>query len=159
MIAYLFLLLGLFLISTEFFLPGGVMATVGVLVVFFSFIIAIAKSGDLIDILIFFAVMVLGLVITIRGSLWWVRRTKKDNSIFLGSDQEGFRASIYPVEALGKTVKTHTDLRPGGYVLWNGSKIQALSLSGYIPKGDDVIVVSGEGETLFVKKDLNKESL
>lgn len=157
MIDYLLLLLGLFLIATEFFLPGGVMAVVGACVVFISFVIAIARSVEMLDIFIFFFVMLFGLVVTIQGSLWLVRRTKKHNSIFLGSDQEGFRASTYPQEAVGKTLNTHTDLRPGGYLLWNGQKLQAISLSGFITKGESVFVVRGEGETLFVKREKNKD--
>ncbi|WP_052236405.1 NfeD family protein [Candidatus Protochlamydia amoebophila] len=77
--------------------------------------------------------------------------TRQEYSIYLKKDQKGFQASEYDRNAIGKLGMVLTDLKPGGYILIEGKQHQAISLTGYISKGEEVIVVSGQEESLIVK--------
>ena len=60
--------------------------------------------------------------------------------------------SKFEKHAIGKIGIVLTDLKPGGFILIEGKQHQAISQSGYITKGEEVIVVSGQEESLLVKK-------
>ncbi len=50
-----------------------------------------------------------------------------------------------------------SDLKPGGYIAIEGQQHQADFISGYIPQGDEIVVVAGEGESLLVKSNKRLE--
>ena len=147
---FLLLISGLILIFLEFYVPGGILGAGGALLVAASVVLfALEASSPLYA--LFFAAGALGaLLLLVKFALWNIKRAKPEKSIFLNADQEGFFASSYDKEAVGKEGTAHTDLRPAGYVLIEGKKHDALSLTGYISKGERVEVVSGEGECLKV---------
>lgn len=74
--------------------------------------------------------------------------------VLVGNEQEGFQASEYDKTAIGKTGVVLADLKPGGYILVDDKKHQAISLSGYIAKGEEVSVIGGQEESLIVKQNL-----
>lgn len=152
MISAAFLLLaGLLLIFMEFYLPGGIMGTVGAMMVLMSIILFTVEANSLTFVLLFTLAAIAGVVLVIQLALKNIRKTGKDKSIYLDSDQEGYRASEYDTHLIGKSGKALVDMRPGGRILIEGKKYQALSISGYIPKDSEVEVISGEGESLIVK--------
>jgi len=148
--AYLFLLLGLLFVYWEFFLPGAILGIAGTIIIIASLVLAVAYGQSLAEILVFFAIAIVGVVAVIRIALYRVRYAKKGTSVYLSMDQTGFQASSYDVEAIGKVGVALTDLRPGGAVLVDGKKSQAISKEGYISKGSAILVLSGEGDTLTV---------
>lgn len=154
---YLLLLAGLLLIFLEFYLPGGVMGTAGALVIISSIVVVSLQSESLIEIFLFVLGSLVGTIAVVKFALWHIRRTRHTRSIFLESDQEGYRASSFDKKMIGRKGTAIADMRPGGYVLIEGKKYQALSLSGFIPKGSLVEVVTGQGESLHVKQ-MKKES-
>ena len=56
------------------------------------------------------------------------------------------------VKCIGKTGTAHTILRPVGKVEIDGEILDATALSGYIDKGEKVVVIRYENAQLFVKK-------
>lgn len=147
----LILIIGLVLIFLEFYLPGAVMGTIGTLMVISAIIFTTLETHSFIYVILFILASIAGVIITIKTALWHIQRTKKNHSIFLDTDQEGYRASSYDETLIGRTGKALVDMRPGGRILIEDEKYQALSISGFIPKGSTVIVVSGQGESLNVK--------
>lgn len=151
------ILLGLFLIYLEFFLPGAVLGICGGVFVFASIIAFARESESLIAVAgyVIFALAAVGGVIKL--AIWRIRTAKPESSIYSDDSQVGFQASEYDHEAIGKTGVAATDLKPGGYVFVDGKRQQALSQAGYIVKGTEVIVVSGQEESLIVKIHKHKE--
>ena len=151
MIPFIVLVLGLLLIFLEFFLPGWILGIMGGLVVLASIILfAIEYESPLLVGLYILGIFV-SLYYVIKYALWQIKHASPKRSIYLESDQEGYVASTFDKEAIGKIGIVDTDLKPGGHVMIEGKRHLAISLSGYISKGEQVIVVGGEGESLTVK--------
>jgi membrane-bound ClpP family serine protease len=74
--------------------------------------------------------------------------------VLLGNEQDasaGYVASQFDKSAIGKEAIVLSDLKPGGYILIDGQKLQAISNEGYIPQGCHVEVIGGQEESLMVK--------
>lgn len=111
---YLLLFAGLLLLYLEFYLPGGVMGTAGALIIIFSIALVFIQSESALEILIFVLVSIVATIAVIRFALWHIRRTHTSKSIFLESDQEGYRASSFEKSMIGKKGTSLADMRPGG---------------------------------------------
>ncbi len=149
---YLILLLGLGMIFLEFYLPGAVIGTIGAILVFVSMILFIQQTTSILAIILYILGILAAIALIIKFALWKIPRS----SFYSKDDQEGYVASTYDKNAIGKEGTVISDLKPGGYIIIDGEQHQALSQSGYIEKGAKVIVIDGEGESLivkFVKKD------
>ncbi len=152
MIPYILVLIGLLLIYVEFFLPGIVIGTIGGLMVAAGILTFASLSHSALAIILFTLVS-LGLAAAlIRFALWSIPRTKPERSIYSDSAQNGYYASSYDKSAIGKRGQVVSDLKPGGHIQVLGKVHQAISVSGYLPKGEEVEVISGEGESLVVKQ-------
>lgn len=145
------LLLGLLFIYLEFFLPGAILGTIGGIFLVIS-IVLFADASQSIPFSFLYAIFAFALVgLLIRYTLRKIPRTKSKYSIYLKGDQEGYVASKYDRSAIGKAGTVLSDLKPGGYIVIEGKKHQAISQSGYIPHGEQVLVIGGEEESLIVK--------
>ena len=152
MMPYLVLVVGLAIIWVEFYVPGGVMAVIGSLVVLGA-VVAYGVAGHTpLAVLGFLVLALVGVVLTIRGALRNIRRSGEHNTFFLSRDQEGFTAvDSFDKTLIGKDAVTLTDLGPSGYVLIDGKRHPAASRGPYIDKGRTVRVIGGEAEYLIVK--------
>lgn len=154
-----FLVLGLFSIFIEFFLPGGIFAVIGALLVLGSIIAFAASADSLLFSLIFLIFSVLSVYIVIRLALWSIRKGALSTSIYSEDNQEGYVASAWNQSLIGKEGVVLTELRPGGHVKIEKKSFTAISKSRFIEKGEEIVVIGGEGETLFViPKSNEKES-
>lgn len=152
---FVLLIVGLLLILLEFYLPGAVMGTAGGLLILASLFLAVIQFESSWSILLFFILTVFSVIAVVKYALWKIPRTK---NIYSSADQEGYQASSFDTTAIGKKGTVLSDLKPGGYILIDGKQEQAISESGYIPQGEEVIVLRGEGESLIVMK-TNSEKL
>ncbi|MCB1113654.1 MAG: serine protease [Chlamydiia bacterium] len=148
--AYLLAVLALLMIFLEFFLPGGILGAIGGLILLWSYFTLIQEGASALEVGLFIAGTLVLLGGLIRFALWKIPKDKR--GIYLGGDQEGYRSAKYDAEAIGKVGEAQTDLRPGGFIVVEGKRHAAISLSGYIDKGSQVKVISGEGESLMVKR-------
>lgn len=146
------LVFGLICIFLEFYMPGAIMGTIGAVMVISSVVVFATESTSPIVTIAYGIFVILILVYLIRYTIWRIPRTKPDYSIYLNSDQSGFQASSYDKNAIGKVGTVVADLKPGGYIIVDGKKQQAISQSGYISQGESVFVVSGNEESLIVKQ-------
>ena len=157
MIPFIILAIGLFLVFIEFYLPGGVMGTLGALVVVASIIVFAIEYDSPILILLYTVGTGILLVFLFRYALWRIKTAEPGRSVYSAGDQEGYVASAYDTNAIGKIGVVDTDLRPGGHIIVEGKRHLAISQSGYITKGSQVIVIGGQGESLTVKNYKDKE--
>lgn len=153
MISFLLLFIGLLLILIEFYIPGAIMGIIGGLFVAASIVLFASESNSALAIFLFIALAATSLVLLVKFALWRIVHAKPGSSIYLNKDQEGFQASSFDQDAIGKEGIVLSDLKPGGYIMIGGKQHQAISLTGYISKGEKVKVVSGQEESLIVKKE------
>ncbi len=149
-IAWILGLTGLFLIFLEFFLPGAIMAAGGGLLLLSSLFLVYLHGGVELF-LIYLVSLGISLYFVIRLAIWAVRKTGKKGTVYLNADQEGFQASLFPKELIGKSGVAATDLKPSGHIWVEERAIQALSKDGYIEKGASIQVLGGQGSHLIVK--------
>lgn len=151
MIAYMLLALGLLLIFIEFYVPGAVMGIAGGILIAISIyeFTAQAQSSWSIFLYVVGAAVSIGLVI--KFAIWCITTAKPERSIYSNKHQEGYVASRFDRTAIGKTGTVLSDLKPGGYIRVEGKQHQAISQTGYITKGSEVLVIGGQEESLIVK--------
>ena len=102
---------------------------------------------------IVFAVVALGLLVCLaRFALWRIKTGRGSKGIYLSTDQEGYMASEFAKEYIGKSGEALSDLKPSGHILVEEKRIQAVSKMGYIHKGSKIEVIGGEGAHLIVKR-------
>lgn len=152
MTPFIMLLLGLALIFLEFYIPGAVMGIAGGLLVFSSMILFAMHSQSPLAITLYVIGTLVCLGFLIKFAIWRIRTAKPDYSIYSDKDQEGYQASHFDASAIGKKAIVVTDLKPGGHIMVEGKTMQAISQSGYITKGSEVLVVGGQEESLIVKQ-------
>lgn len=157
MIPYLFLLLGLLLVFIEFFLPGAVMGVAGGILIIASVVLFAMQATSFWWVLLYVVSVAIILIYLIKFALWKIRTAKPGRSIYLESDQTGFQASSFDSSLIGKMGVVDTDLKPGGHILVEGKRLQAISQSGYLTKGTEVVILGGQEESFIVKR-IKKDS-
>ncbi len=153
MLPFVLLGVGLLLIFLEFFLPGGIMGTIGALVVMGSVVLFAMQAESMLYILLYTVGCVVLVALLFRFALWRIRHGEPGKTIYSDDAQEGFTASRFDTTAIGKSGLVDTDLRPGGHIIVDEKRHSAISVSGYISKGEKVKVIGGQGESLTVKKE------
>jgi membrane-bound ClpP family serine protease len=152
MLPYLLVIAGLALIYIEFFIPGGVLGIGGAILIIFGFIFFAVASKSFLPVFFFSLVTILLVLIVVKLALWMMKKPKRDSTFYLHTDQEGYAASSFSKELIGKKGRAFTDLKPSGHILIDGKRYQAVSQSGYIDQESEVKVVGGEGGHLIVQQ-------
>lgn len=149
-------ILGLLLIFLEFFLPGAVMAIGGGLLLLASLFFFHMEISGIYEFIAFLVALMGFVYLVVRLALWQVKATAKKGTICLEADQEGFQASTYPLDLIGKIGRADTDLKPSGHVMVEGRRFQAVSKTGYIDKEAEIEVLGGIGSHLIVQSSSTK---
>ena len=141
---------GILLVGAEIFVPGAVVGTMGVLCLIGAAWVAFGISttvGTYVSVGI-----VLMLAITM---VLWIKlfpRSAIGRMMTLSQDGQTFKAAE-PKEALeGKTGVAQTELRPAGYALIGGKRIDVVTEGGLVPKGAPLVVTRVEGNRVIVRK-------
>lgn len=150
--ALILLAVGLVFFLLEFYFPSGLMAVVGGVILLMSVVVLAIDTGSLVGTTLFVILTLVLLICLVGYMLKKIPRTKQSYSIYLDKDQEGYRASSFDSTMIGKTGVVDADLKPGGYILVDGERLQALSDMGYINKGELVEIIGGREESLIVKR-------
>jgi len=148
-VAVILSLLGLILIYLEFFLPGQIFAIGGTLLLLSSLFLLIIEKVKLVYFILFAIILFLVVFFTIKHAL---KRIKSNKGIFLDSDQEGFKASVFENDLIGHVGVAFTDLRPAGKVCLNEKYYLAICKEKFIEKGTKIQVIDGEGPNLIVRE-------
>ena len=144
--------LGLLLIYLEFFLPGAVLGIGGGVMLIASIFLFLASGPKVFFLLTYIFALIFLVFLVIKLALRSIRKTKSNNTFFLDDHQEGYVASEHLKQLYGKTAEAASDLKPSGYIDVDKEYYQAVSIAGYIKKGDKVQIIGGEGSSLKVKK-------
>ncbi len=151
MIPFLLVLLGLALILFEFYLPGAILGTLGGISILAGILLFASQTSSLLAIVLFVLGTAVAVGLLIRFAIWRIVHAKPQYSIYSNANQEGYQASSYDKSAIGKTGVVIADLKPGGYILVEGRQHPAISISGYLVKGETVIVIGGQEQSLMVQ--------
>jgi len=150
--AFLILIAALICIYLEFFLPGGILALIGSFLYLISIVFAFFDvEVDSIYKVIFAIASAFSVMLLIYIALKQIKNRKSSNDFFLQTDQEGFKASSYRQDLIGKEGISLCDLKPSGYILIDEQKFSAIADTGYIDANRQIVVIAGSGGNLLVK--------
>lgn len=149
--AFLLLIVGLILVYCEFFVPGGVMGTIGAILLISSFFFFSSATDSWILITLFIMTEVTLVILMIRFALKVIQSSESDNSLYLKTDQAEFKRPHVPLPEIDEQGTALTDLYPSGYILVNDKKYPASSKHGYIDKGDSIKVIERKNSFVYVK--------
>lgn len=160
----LFVLGLIFIVFEIFVVPGfGVTGIMGIALIFSALVLAMVGNidfnfNDVPTKELFRAVMIVlgGMGMGIILIIYLMSRIGRPgflNYAALHADQEGYvSVSMEPKSMVGKQAVAATVLRPSGRVFMEGEYYDAVSLQGYIEKGEAVIVKRYENFQLYVRK-------
>lgn len=144
---------GILFVVIEMLTPGvGIFAGIGIVAIFYSFILAL--GGDIAAIYLLFASMILAifvfalLVRKLPSSKLWAKVILKDMST---SDKGYVSATDYSF-LLHKEGRIITELRPAGTALIDEAQVDVVSEGKYIEKGTRVRVVAVSGSRIVVRQ-------
>lgn len=144
------LLVGTFLIGAEIFIPGAVAGSIGGGALFGAVVVAFNISPTC-GFYTLFGVFILVALTTIA----WIRLFPKSGigqKMTLSVDGKAFKSADFHQSLLGKTGVTHSDLRPAGYALIEGKRIDVVSEGGLIDSNTPIRVIKVEGTRVVVRK-------
>lgn len=139
-------LLGLIFLALEFYLPGGFFGAAA-LFCFASTLSTWYAAGLSAPWLACAAVLLL-LSVMIASSL--ALKTLRSGAMIEAKSEQGHLAASFSIDSIGRPAVAVTDLGPSGFVLLGQERIAAISKGGYLPKGSEVLVVGGEGFSVWV---------
>jgi membrane-bound ClpP family serine protease len=148
----LLVLSGLLFLFLEFFMPGGILALTGAILVFSGIVVFCNAATSWLVILLFFIATSFGIVFTVVSALTLLKRGAKSQTFYQDQAQEGYLGAQYERTLIGKNGKAMSDLRPSGWIEVEGERVQAVARTGFILKGSRIAVVSGEGAHLVVEE-------
>lgn len=142
----------LLLFFLEIFLPGGILAIVGALVLIGASAVTYTEYG----LLAAMGVLLGSMIVTVLffwAEITFLQRSPVGRWLFLTSTQKSdSRPSQASVpDMAGKTGETVTKLVPTGTVLVDGKKYEAWSQTGWVDAGVSVEVVRQETYRLVVR--------
>jgi membrane-bound serine protease (ClpP class) len=143
--------LGLVCFYAEFFLPGGILAILGVMIVIASSFLFCLKANSW---ALGFGYIIMVLVASIFAcylALKHLKKSGKHNTFFLQSSQEGFSVSKIEEDLQGKEGLVYTELKPAGHVRIEGKIYQAVSEGPFLAKDQKVRVVALKGSHVLVQ--------
>ena len=157
--------IGLILIVFEIFVfPGfGIPGILGIICVFLGLILAMVSNVTfnfegvaLHEMVRAIAIVVSGLIMGMALMLLTSSRIGRPGMfrrVALATDQEGFvSVSLEPATLVGQTGAAATVLRPSGKVNIGGELYEAVSVKGFIEKGEEVEVRRYENFQLYVTR-------
>lgn len=144
------LLVGTLLIGVEIFIPGAVAGAIGGLALFGAVIVAFNISA-MCGFYVLFGVFILVALTTYA----WIRLFPKSSigqKMTLTVDGKAFKPTDFQQALLGKTGITQSELRPAGYALIEGKRIDVVSEGGIVDSNMPVRIVKIEGTRVVVRK-------
>ena len=144
-------LVGLVLICLEVFVPGGILGTIGFLLIVGSIWVAFVRLGTVGG-----SYFLVGGLVLAMASVYVVMRfgtkTRLSGKMFLQSTEKGFRTISENLEDLqGRTGISLTTLRPSGKAMIDGRKVNVVTEGMFISKGSKIKVVMVEGNRVVVR--------
>ncbi len=143
--------IGFLLVVAEMFLPGMVLGIVGGILLAASVVVGFTTFGPGGGAIVFCVVMT-GVLI---GFFVWMRtfsRTSVGRNLTLGRSLNAGDDLPGVAALLGRDGVALTALRPAGKIEIDGRRVDVVSESGYVDKGDAVVVVQASGSRVVVRR-------
>lgn len=144
MTPYILLFLGLLFLWLEFYLPGGALAVASAIFVIGALVTFFTESSSLVASLGFFTLTTLSVIAVIRLAIYRIKKSAKNNTFFLSTDQEGYTSQDVTDELIGKRGTTTTECGPAGFVVIEGKRYPVVARGSYLVKGAEVEVIAKE---------------
>ena len=149
---FVLLIGGLFLVGAELFAPGAILGIFGGIALFVSIIIAFKVYETSIAVMITLSIVIL---IGVAIYLWakYFPKTSIGQKMTVSTDLSSAKASQTDIEQLiGKTGEASSELRPGGFAVIEGKRIDVVTQGEMLSAGEKIIVVEVESNRVVVKK-------
>jgi len=159
--------IGIILLAVEFFVvPGfGVFGVAGIVLTLGSLVLGMlpneafdfewVPTTQLLEALLTVVLAALAAI----GMVFWLTPKVNEWGAFkhlalatTHDRSQGFTASVYPENIIGKIGTVHSRLRPSGKIELEGEIFDAYSRGEFLEKGEVIEVISTEGTSLRVKK-------
>lgn len=151
--ALILFIIGLIFILLEFFVPGGIIGSIGLIAVGGSLFMA-TDNFTLIAVSLLIA-----FVVSLTVSILLVKVFNKNMKFFkkmvlrdATTTEEGYVSNVNRVELLGKIGTALTPLRPAGIAYINDERVDVVTEGSFIDQDSDVIVVKVEGSRIVVRE-------
>lgn len=138
-------LLGLILIYLEFFLPGGIFAIGGILLLVSSIFMLLVEKTPIIYFFLYSTLLLFFIFAIIKLAL---RRLKTVKSNFLDPEKD----ELLEKDLIGEVGEAFTDLSPTGKIFINETLYFATCRENFIQKGSKIQVVDAKKANLLVKE-------
>jgi membrane-bound ClpP family serine protease len=146
--------IGLVLIAIDFYLPGFVLGSIGVVLMLVATAICYRDTGSLNkSILVFCGEVTLAIGVG-YASIKYFPKTAAGKKMILAETQTGVRAesSKQHEDWIGREGVAQTVLRPAGVAIIDGKRLDVEAESGMIAGGSPIKVVAVHENRLVVKK-------
>lgn len=144
--------LGLVLIAIDFYLPGFVLGTTGIVLMIIALVVCAWHHSAAVTIALGVVQLVLG-GLAAWASIKYFPRTKYGRKMILSTTLAGAQATpAVSSDLVGRTGVAHTVLRPAGVALIDGKRLDVLAESGMIPAGSTIRVVAVDGARVIVRQ-------
>lgn len=141
---------GILLIGAEIFVPGAVIGTLGALCLVAGAVIAFTISPALGG----YVTAGIVVLVAITVALWikFFPRSRIGRSMTLSEDGKAFKASDSHTALVGREGVALSELRPSGFALIDGRRIDVITEGTLVPSGTPVRVARVEGNRVIVRK-------
>jgi membrane-bound ClpP family serine protease len=145
--------IGILLILAEVIVPGGILGTIGGLMMFGGCILAFMNYGSLGGLAAVLVALILG-----GGALYlefrYLPKTKLGKRAFLSAEISGVSAAFgkEALDLIGKSAEAITLLSPSGYILVDGRRYEAFCQSGQAPVGSLLEIIGADNFRLIVSQ-------
>jgi membrane-bound ClpP family serine protease len=152
-ILVLLFVIGILLILAEVIVPGGILGTIGGLMMFGGCILAFMNYGSLGGLAAVLVALILG-----GGALYlefrYLPKTKLGKRAFLNAEISGVSAAFgkEALDLIGKSAEAITLLSPSGYILVDGRRYEAFCQSGQAPVGSLLEIIGADNFRLIVSQ-------
>jgi membrane-bound serine protease (ClpP class) len=146
----LLLTVGMLLIGAEIFLPGAVLGVMGAMALLGAIIVAFSISLSC----GFYTAFGIFILTVITVALWVKFFPRSSIGRKMTLDQNGvlFKATESHHALMGRKGTVCSALRPAGYAMIEGRRVDVISEGGIIDRGEPVEVIKVEGSRVIVRK-------
>jgi membrane-bound serine protease (ClpP class) len=144
---------GLTLIAVDFYLPGFVLGSIGVVLLLVATGVCYSDTGSFDKTILLFCVEVALGIGAGYASIKCFPKTAAGKKMILTETQTGGRAhSLQAGDWVGREGVAQTVLRPAGAALIDGKRLDVVAESGMIESGSPIKIVAVHENRLVVKK-------
>ena len=145
-------LAGIFAIVVEFYVPGGIMFILGCILIGLSTYVFTFGNVDSLTIGLFVLAQQMALCVAVYFTIKRVYRTREKGGMTHHKDMTGYVGASTDPALINKEGVATYDMKPSGHVTIDGVEYQAVSIAGYVKKGEKIKVISTEQGYYMITK-------